>query len=131
MASIVVCQGRPAVLFYRCFIRNFSIVAVILLTRRVTLSRFQWNPKAEKAFSELKRRICSQPILITPNPSLPFVVEVDASEVGVGAILSHRSPLDNKLHPCLFLPVAVPSRETSGTRSCWLSSWHWRSGATG
>ena len=35
-----------------------------------------------------------------PSPSLPFIVEVGASEVGVGAILSQRSPLDNKLHPC-------------------------------
>lgn len=31
-----------------------------------------------------------------------FIVEVDASEVGVGAILSQRSSADGKVHPCAF-----------------------------
>ena len=56
--------------FYRRSIRNISAVAtsIIVLTKRVASLRFHWNVKAEKAFSELKRRFCSQPILITPSP---------------------------------------------------------------
>lgn len=55
------------------------------------------------AFQELKRRFTSAPVLITPDPLRQFVVEVDASNDGVGAVLSQRSAKDSKLHPCAFL----------------------------
>ena len=37
-----------------------------------------------------------------PDPEQQFVVEVDTSDVGVGAVLSQRSAIDQKLHPCAF-----------------------------
>uniref|UniRef100_A0AAQ4QW53 Reverse transcriptase/retrotransposon-derived protein RNase H-like domain-containing protein n=1 Tax=Gasterosteus aculeatus aculeatus TaxID=481459 RepID=A0AAQ4QW53_GASAC len=84
--------------FYRKFIRNFSAVAGPMtdLTKRKP-GPFKWSPEAERAFCELKVRFSSAPILTLPDPSLPFVVEVDASEAAVGAVLSQR-PADGKLH---------------------------------
>ncbi len=64
---------------------------------------FRWSDAAEAAFAKLKSRFVSAPILITPDPSRQFVVEVDASEVGVGAVISQRSPTDDRVHPCAFL----------------------------
>lgn len=52
----------------------------------------------------------SAPILLIPNPDRPFVVEVDASEVGVGAILSQRGE-DGKLHPCAFMSRRLSDAE--------------------
>ena len=48
-----------------------------------------------------QRVILAAPILIQPDPSRQFIV-VDASDIGVGAVLSQRSASDNKTHPCAF-----------------------------
>ncbi|KAJ0059379.1 hypothetical protein NL108_016159 [Boleophthalmus pectinirostris] len=49
-----------------------------------------------------KKLFTTAPILRVPDPERQFVVEVDASDVGVGAVLSQRASDDCKLHPCAF-----------------------------
>ncbi|XP_015233581.1 PREDICTED: uncharacterized protein LOC107086865 [Cyprinodon variegatus] len=63
---------------------------------------FDWNPEANSAFSDLKDRFSHAPILIHPDPSKQFIMEVDASDTDVGAVLSQCSDQDQKLHPCAF-----------------------------
>ncbi|KAG1941543.1 retrotransposable element [Pimephales promelas] len=63
---------------------------------------FRWLNTAEAVFAKLKGRFVSAPILIARDSSRQFVVEVDASDVGVGAVLSQLSPTDDKMHPCTF-----------------------------
>lgn len=46
-----------------------------------------WNSVAKKAFQTLKRVFTAAPVLQHPDPDRPFIVEVDASNAGVGAIL--------------------------------------------
>ena len=89
--------------FYRRFIRNFSTIASPLHKLTSSNMKFQWTPPAERAFQKLKETFTTAPVLTLPDPSLQFMVEVDASDVGVGAILSQRSQADKKLHPCAFL----------------------------
>ena len=89
--------------FYRRFVRGFSATAAPLHALTSTQVPFVWNPEAEKAFQELKHRFTTAPILTLPDPQRQFVVEVDASNEGVGAILSQRSEKDGKMHPCAFL----------------------------
>ncbi|CDQ60897.1 unnamed protein product [Oncorhynchus mykiss] len=52
---------------------------------------------------ELKGHFISGPILIHPDPTRPFVVEVDTLDTGAGAVHSQRNEDDKKLHPCSFL----------------------------
>ncbi len=66
---------------------------------------------AEPAFTNLKSHFVSAPILIAPGPTHQFVMEVDASEVGVGAVLSQCSSSDNKMHPCAFFSHRLSSAE--------------------
>lgn len=84
--------------FYRRFIRNFSQVATPLSALTSTKTRFSWSETAQNAFDCLKALLTSAPILITPDATRQFVVEVDASEVGVGAI-----------HPLIRSCIPVPS----------------------
>ncbi|XP_051565133.1 uncharacterized protein LOC127447353 [Myxocyprinus asiaticus] len=74
--------------FFRHFIRNYSQLAVPLTGLTSAKTEFRWSQDAELAFTNLKGRFVSAPILINPYPSLQFVVEVDVSDVGVGAVLS-------------------------------------------
>jgi hypothetical protein len=58
--------------------------------------------EAEKAFESLKAYLATALVLAHPDPSLPFIVEVDASEVGDRAVLSHHTGTPPKLLLCDF-----------------------------
>lgn len=88
--------------FYCCFIRNFSQVAAPLTALTSIKSSFRWSEPAQGAFDQLKTLFTTAPILLTPDIARQFIVKVDASEVGVGAVLSQRSAADGKVHPCAF-----------------------------
>ena len=85
--------------FYRRFIRNFSQLVSPLTALTSPSTPFRWSNTAETVFTNLKSRFISAPILVAPDPTRQFVVEVDASEVGVGAVLSQRAASDDKMHP--------------------------------
>lgn len=125
--------------FYRRFIRNFSQVAAPLTALTSVKSRFSWTEATQAAFDRLKTLFTTAPILINPNTERQFIVEVDASDVGVGAVLSQRSPLDDKVHPCAFFShrlspternYDVGNRELLAIRLA-LGEWrHWLEGAS-
>lgn len=77
--------------FYRCFIRNFSQVAVPLTALASAKSCFVWSGAALHAFVRLKRLFASAPVLISPDPENRFIIEVDASDIGVGAMRCFHS----------------------------------------
>ncbi len=124
--------------FYRRFIRNFSQLASPLTALTSTKTAFRWSNAAEAAFTKLKGCFVSAPILIAPDPSRQFVVEVDASEEGVGAVLSQRSSSDDKVHPCAFfshhlspaeLNYDIGNRELLAVKLA-LEEWrHWLEGS--
>ncbi|XP_041430600.1 uncharacterized protein LOC121397614 [Xenopus laevis] len=88
--------------FYRKFVKNFSqIISPITSLTRANV-KFMWTSEAQRAFQCLKDLFISAPVLHHPDPSLPFILEVDASENAVGAILSQRSGIKEELHPVAF-----------------------------
>ncbi|KAK3537964.1 hypothetical protein QTP70_024792 [Hemibagrus guttatus] len=73
--------------FYRRFIRNYSSVAAPLTSLlRGKPKRLAWMDQARAAFQRLKDSFTTAPILCHPDPDRPFVVEVDASRSGLGAV---------------------------------------------
>ena len=69
----------------------------------------KWTPAAEEAWSHLKRALCSKPVLTAPDFSREFVVQADASEVGLGAVLSQVK--EGEEHPVLYLSRKLLPRE--------------------
>ena len=125
--------------FYRKFIRNYSTVASPLTALTSPKQPFIWTSAANEAFDTLKSRFSSAPILQMPDPDRQFIVEVDASDIGVGAVLSQRAVEDDKLHPCAFFSRRLSSSEENydiGNRELLavklaLEEWrHWLEGST-
>ncbi|XP_075427356.1 uncharacterized protein LOC142466384 [Ascaphus truei] len=94
------------------FIHNFSTIAlpITALTKKGA-DLTTWSPKAIEAFEFLKKAFVTAPILRHPDTSLPFTLEVDASDVGAGAVLSQRSTPQEKLYPCGFFSRKFSSAE--------------------
>ena len=76
--------------YFRRFVPNFADVAAplnCLLKKGVT---FKWSNICETAFSDLKSILTNFLILWTPDFEAPFMLAVDVSDHGVGAVLFHR-----------------------------------------
>lgn len=64
-----------------------------------------WTKECEDSFQTLKKRLASAPTLAYANFSLPFLLEVDASFSGLGAVLSQEH--EGKVRPIAY---AMPCR---------------------
>ena len=92
--------------FYRKFIPNFAHISLPLtdLTRKFAPNKLQWSESQEMAFKTLKSFITKSPILKLPDISQTFILQTDASQRGVGAVLLQQEGEDK-------LPVAYASKK--------------------
>jgi RNase H-like domain found in reverse transcriptase len=73
--------------FQRPFIRGFAQIAKPLTDLLKKDTPFEWTNKCATAVKELKQIVTSEPVLVPPDPTRQFVLEVDASQYTTGAIL--------------------------------------------
>ena len=88
--------------YYSDFIRGRSGIAAPLtdLLQDKHPEPIIWTLESSLAFQKLKRAIAEAPVLAPPNFDLPFKVQTDASDRGVGAILS-QTDKDSE-HPYFY-----------------------------
>jgi len=70
-------------------------------------AKWVWSREHEEVFTNLKQQLTSNDTLVHCDPALPLILTIDASEVGLGAVLSHQ--FTNGLER----PVAFASRVLS------------------
>ena len=74
------------------FIRNLSTILQPLNQLLQKNQEFRWSAQCEQAFNEAKDSLSSSNVLVHYDPSLPVILESDASQHGIGAVILHRFP---------------------------------------
>ena len=87
--------------YYRRFIKNFSLIASPLFQLIRKNSKFFWSQEKSQAFTTLKEKLTTAPVLILPDPNKQFILETDASRYALGCVLSQRDD-QQKLHPVSY-----------------------------
>ncbi|XP_029938440.1 uncharacterized protein LOC115381302 [Salarias fasciatus] len=74
--------------YYCRFMKNFATI-ISPLHRLTDKGRpFQWDDSCTAAFYSVQAALTEAPVLAYPSPNEPFIMDTDASNVGVGAVLS-------------------------------------------
>ena len=76
--------------YYRRYVQNFASIAKPLHELTEKGRKFVWTDKCQEAFDTLKHHLTSSPILGYPKDDSVFILDTDASNVGMGAVLSQN-----------------------------------------
>lgn len=98
--------------WYRRFVPQFSTIAGPL--NKLTSNKkggppFKWTPEAGAAFHKLKECLVSAPVLSCPDYDKSFEVHTDASNYGVGAMLTQT--IAGKEHPIAYMSKSLSAAE--------------------
>ena len=74
--------------YYRRFIRDFAVIAKPLTELTCNDSELVWTDRCQHAFEELKASLVGPDIMAYPRDDAPFILDTDACDVGIGAVLS-------------------------------------------
>ena len=83
LRSFLGCAG-----YYKRFIPNFADIASPLYGLERKGANVKWTTECQAAIDTLKKRLTSSPILTYPNFDQPFILDTNASNTGLGAVLS-------------------------------------------
>ena len=97
--------------YYRKFIPNFAAIAVPIsdLTKNGKATNVEWGEAQELAFTTLKSRITTAPILHLPDTEKTYVLRTDASDKGIGAVL--MQDVEGEKFPICFASKKLLKRE--------------------
>ena len=99
--------------YYRRFVPGFAQLTARIsdLTRKEEPPKVNWTAQHEEDFQKLKALMCNKPILHCPDESREFLLQSDASERGIGAVLSQMTE-EGVERPVAFFSRKLLPRET-------------------
>ena len=76
--------------YYRRFVPDYSTVAQPLVRLLGKDCKFQWTIACQDAFKALHALLIKAPVLAFPKEDIPYIVDTDASDYGIGGVLSQN-----------------------------------------
>ncbi|KAA3487674.1 DNA/RNA polymerases superfamily protein [Gossypium australe] len=73
--------------YYRQFVKGFSMITIPLIRLLQKDVRFEWSDKCQNSFDRLKILLIEAPVLVQPESGKEFVINSDASLIGLGCVL--------------------------------------------
>uniref|UniRef100_A0A3P9JWP4 ribonuclease H n=1 Tax=Oryzias latipes TaxID=8090 RepID=A0A3P9JWP4_ORYLA len=102
--------------YYRRFVKDFATIANPLHRLTDKGKRFEWSEGCAAAFQRLKSALADAPVLAYPDPGQPFTLDTDASNVGVGAVLSQQDETGERVVAYYSCSLSRPERNYCVTR---------------
>lgn len=102
--------------YYRRFVPHFAELADPLYQILTKQRSFQWTSSCNEAFVALKACLTSPPVLAFPLPDAPFILDTDASQTGIGAVLSQLQDGEERIIACFSRALRKPERNYCVTR---------------
>ncbi|GBM78131.1 Retrovirus-related Pol polyprotein from transposon 297 [Araneus ventricosus] len=96
--------------YYRRFVKNFSTIARPLHKLTEAKSNFNWTEECEKSFNSLKQALASSSILTYPRNDKDFILDTDASNEGIGAVLSQNIGNEERVIAYFSKSLGKPER---------------------
>ncbi|WVZ69420.1 LOW QUALITY PROTEIN: hypothetical protein U9M48_018208 [Paspalum notatum var. saurae] len=93
--------------YYRKFVKNFGLISKPLNNLLKKGELYVWTVYHEEAFQTLKEALTSAPVLALPDFQQTFVIETDASDKGIGAVLQQNG------HPIAFVSRALGPKSSA------------------
>ena len=95
--------------YYRRFVHKFSDIARPLHKLCEKSTKFHWTENCQKSFDILKRALTSTPVLAYPKLGSKFILDTDASDIAVEAVLSQIQ--DNKERVIAYMNKSMNEHE--------------------
>ncbi len=98
--------------YYRRFVPDYSELTSPLtdLTKKEVPDTVPWTERCQQVFTQVKAALCGGPLLHSPDFSLPFLLQTDASDRGLGAVLTQE--IGGEERPVLYINRKLSKRET-------------------
>ena len=96
--------------YYRRFVKDFAKIARPLHRLTEANTPFNWDKTCQTAFDTLRVRLVSAPIFAFPDFSKQFIVDTDASEDGIGGVLSQIHE-DGREHVIVYASRSLTKAE--------------------
>ena len=88
--------------YYRRFITEYAHRSLPLTTLTCKNARWQWNEEKENAFKELRSALSKTPILRPPQWGKLWIIDCDASNTAVEAVLPQEERDTGDEHPVYY-----------------------------